>query len=108
MAGPLVTLFAVICVNIADPTTCHREAVTDSDMAPQMTMNGCLGSVESQVSVAKWLEEHPEAKDHLKGWACRMGGDEPQHRDYHKDQSRVGHGTKTGQCFEEGIGFGAC
>ena len=62
----MTTLLLVVCLNLADPSSCREEHVT----VPE-GMN-CLR--HGQIIGLEWLEDHP--KWSLKGWRCRMGGKE--------------------------------
>jgi hypothetical protein len=71
-----ITLYAIVCLNLAQDGTCVREMVTDSAQNT-MTIAGCLG-VEGQVSAQKFVDQHPLYRTwHLKGWACQIGNRRP-------------------------------
>jgi hypothetical protein len=70
-----ITLYAVICLAVADAKTCNTEVVTDQYLSPEFTMGECLGVV-GQVSARRFKEEHPlyhSEKWRLARWQCQFG-----------------------------------
>lgn len=67
-----VTLFAIVCLNLAQPDSCVREKITDSQVE-QMSITDCMG-LNGLVTAKKFVENHALYHDwKLKGWACQIG-----------------------------------
>lgn len=68
------TVVAVLC-HIAGPAAgaCVEEIVTDTDLDPAVTFQGCL--ISGQAGIAKWMSEHPiyRAGWRLSAYKCAPG-----------------------------------
>jgi hypothetical protein len=68
-----VTVSAVLCHLLAGQPVCVEEIVTDTNMTPELTWQGCL---LAPPSLAKWKGEHPiYAKPgwYVEKWRCTPG-----------------------------------
>ena len=69
-----VTVIAVLC-QIANPSMCLEERVTDTAMDDTLSLQDCL---LGPPKLAKWLSEHPSYQQYrLAGWKCQIGNREP-------------------------------
>jgi hypothetical protein len=72
-----ITLYALFCLNVAEPGTCVKEFVTDSSLQENMTMMSCMG-LTGQSTVAQWADKHPLYHSwKVKGWHCRIDAQKP-------------------------------
>jgi hypothetical protein len=71
-----VTLYAIVCLNLAAPGSCVRELVVDTTSA-DMSYGACQG-YEGQDSARRFVAQHPLYRTwKFKGWACQWGNRAP-------------------------------
>lgn len=68
----LVTVVAVLC-SLALQGACVEEIVTDSNMDPEVTFQGC--QIAGQIGISKWMSESPiyRSRWRLERWKCVPG-----------------------------------
>jgi hypothetical protein len=75
-----ITVSAILCHLIAGQPVCIDEIVTDTNMEPSLTWQGCL---MGQAPLAKWKSEHPiyrKEEWYIEKYRCTPGHYEPAGR----------------------------
>lgn len=67
-----ITIVAILC-SLTIQGSCVEEIVTDSNMDPDVTFQGC--QIYGQAGIAKWMSESPlyHSKWRLDSWKCIPG-----------------------------------
>jgi hypothetical protein len=76
-----VTVSAILCHLIAGQPVCVDEIVTDTNMEPALTWQGCTAL--GQAPIAKWKSEHPiysKPDWYIEKYRCTPGRYEPAGR----------------------------